>query len=191
MVGLSAAKAFGRAIGDETIRISVIVDRLKDTVERGAAATQSASAPPATSSGPRSPDQTVFEVTDFYSSLQKVLLDTRPYSATDSRDKIFGVLGIAQKALPSDMAMPLTPDYSSGSTAQDVFTSVATFLLEKLPKLSNLSHVEDKGSVGHHQILRHQFLLEALREYQATILGYMSRYWRSTLEDYDCKLTQF
>jgi len=146
MVGLSAAKAFGRAIGDETIRISVIVDRLKDTVERGAAATQSASAPPATSSGPRSPDQTVFEVTDFYSSLQKVLLDTRPYLATDSRDKIFGVLGIAQKALPSDMAMPLTPDYSSGSTAQDVFTSVATFLLEKLPKLSNLSHVEDKGS---------------------------------------------
>ncbi|KAH7403173.1 heterokaryon incompatibility protein-domain-containing protein [Cadophora sp. MPI-SDFR-AT-0126] len=147
MVGLSAAKAFGRAIGDETIRISVIVDRLQATVNRGSAA-EPATLParsPTTSNSQIQGQGTAGE-TEFYSSLQKLLLDTRPYSATDSRDKIFGVLGIAQKALPSDMEMPLRPDYSPGSTAQSAFASIATLLLEKLPRLSNLSHVEDKGS---------------------------------------------
>ncbi|PVH69010.1 hypothetical protein DL98DRAFT_186794 [Cadophora sp. DSE1049] len=146
IVGLSAAKAFGRAIGDETIRISVIVDRLKVTVDRGSAAPHTQPEPSATRSISQSPHQETSAETNFYSSLQALLLDTRPYSATDSRDKIFGVLGIAQKALPPEMAMPLRPDYSLKSTAESVFTSIVTLLLEKLPRLSNLSHVEDKGS---------------------------------------------
>ena len=146
MVGLSAAKAFGRAIGDETIRISVIVDRLKDTAEHSGTAALSTPAPSAMSSTLQRSSPKVARETDFYLSLQKLLLDTRPYSATDSRDKIFGVLGIAEKALPSEVGMPLRPDYSPESIAQDIFTLVATLMLEKLPRLSNLSHVEDKGS---------------------------------------------
>ncbi|KAG4442474.1 hypothetical protein IFR05_002076 [Cadophora sp. M221] len=147
MVGPNASKAFGRAIGDESVRISVIIDRLKATVDRGTADGQLLEPPSSTTVADNEASISAVHAEEiFYDYFQTLLLDARPYSATEARDKIFEVFGIAQKALPPGMAMPLKPNYTSESTTQSLFTSVAALLLEKLPRLSNLSHVEDKCS---------------------------------------------
>src|SRR5947207_3324855 len=57
----------------------------------------------------------------------------------------FCILGMVKKGLSKEIAVPIQPDYSSSSTDLSVFTSTASLLLQELPRLSNLSHVDYKS----------------------------------------------
>ena len=65
---------------------------------------------------------------------------TRPSSASDPRDKVYGVLGLTTSIFGHETNF-IHADYNK-STAK-VFTSTAAYLLEKLPVASALSLVED------------------------------------------------
>lgn len=65
---------------------------------------------------------------------------TRPSSASDPRDKIYGVLGLTTSLFGHDKTF-IHADYNK--SAVEVFTSTAAYLLENLPLASALSLVED------------------------------------------------
>jgi hypothetical protein len=88
----------------------------------------------------------------WFEYFQRLLYFTRPYLSSDPRDKIYAYLGIAQKAILPGKTMPIVPDYSPSSTPQTLYKFVATLLLTRHPRLSNLSYVEDKGSRRIHNL---------------------------------------
>lgn len=88
----------------------------------------------------------------WFEYLQRLLYLTRPHLSSDPRDKIYAYLGIAQKALLPGKTMPIVPNYSSLSTPETLYRFVATILLTRHPRLSNLSYVEDKRSRRLHNL---------------------------------------
>ncbi|KUJ24386.1 uncharacterized protein LY89DRAFT_713249 [Mollisia scopiformis] len=145
MTAPSVNKAFGRAICDEVIRLFLVKDDLGAATERlKKRGTVQGELANSFANSPDTSDQDVH--LEWYRYLQRLLYTTRPYSATDARDKIFGLLGIAQTVLPVGMPLPIQPDYSEHSTAVSVYTSVSSMLLEKVSRSQNLSFVEDPGS---------------------------------------------
>ncbi|KAF2204554.1 hypothetical protein GQ43DRAFT_146464 [Delitschia confertaspora ATCC 74209] len=125
-VGKNVVDAFGRAAGDETSRLWL----LRYELDRQAEYINTSEEAP--------------EKLKWYRYFQKLLLECRPFNATDPRDKIFALLGMAKKALPIGMELPIKPDYSTSSTAQSVYTSTASILLKEIPRLENLSHLDSK-----------------------------------------------
>ena len=65
---------------------------------------------------------------------------TRPSSASDPRDKVYGVLGLITSLFGHDKNF-IHADYNK--SVAEVFTSTAAYLLENLPCASALSLVED------------------------------------------------
>jgi hypothetical protein len=152
MLGISPTKAFGRALGDETMRLACIRETLPPRSPSEVCEVTSASAmlkSVSLTSGASSTASTK-ETHSWYDYLQMLIWNTRPYSATDPRDKIFALLGIAAKALPAEMAMPVLPDYCSEIST--VYASMSSMLLRELPRLSHLSFVEDKATRRQHSL---------------------------------------
>jgi len=77
----------------------------------------------------------------WYCYLHFLIQWTRAYEASDLHDKIYGILGIAQKFLPPGMENPIIPDYCQ--TVEELYCSISSILLEHIPILSLLSYVED------------------------------------------------
>ena len=128
LVAPSASKAFGRAIGDETVRLWMIRNKVKlaSTTTPREATTRITDPEDTEASNVlitvENPDENSNQrLRAWYKFLQALLDDARPYSATDPRDKIFANFGIAQQVLPPGMAMPIKPDYSPTSTPQSVY----------------------------------------------------------------------
>lgn len=77
----------------------------------------------------------------WYCYLQFLIQCTRRHEASDLHDKIYGVLGVAKRFLPSSMENPITPDYCQ--EVEKVYRSVSSLMVEHIPILSVLSFVED------------------------------------------------
>ncbi|KAK7973079.1 hypothetical protein PG988_007213 [Apiospora saccharicola] len=75
--------------------------------------------------------------------LQEILRLTRSVSATDPRDKIYALFGLLKRNLPAGLSIPFLPNYSPNSTPASLFTSVASVLINEVPRLETLTHVED------------------------------------------------
>lgn len=89
------------------------------------------------STGARSPLQWCF--TFFLLALSSL----RGYQASNPRDKVYAALGMPTKFLPQGEDIIMRPDYSL-STAQ-VYQQATSVLIQKLPFLAILSHVEDRS----------------------------------------------
>lgn len=74
-----------------------------------------------------------------------VIISTlRSFNFGDDRDHIHGCLGMLSMLLPEGFPSPIVPDYDR--SVEDVFTSVAACLLQRLPLLSELRHVGKEKS---------------------------------------------
>jgi hypothetical protein len=148
-VGLGVDEGFGRAMGDEIVRLAAVksimlgamrtVDGEDTSAAEGAGVADTAGTGPAASEGGMQREK-------WFRTFLALLLHTRVYSATDPRDKIYSLLGILKKTLPPSMDMPFRPDYSEASTPQTLFTSISSMFHGELPNLEALSLVEDRGS---------------------------------------------
>lgn len=70
--------------------------------------------------------------------LSSLLQSTRPFQATDPRDKIFALLGLAgESKAPDKWPKALMPDYSR--LTQDVYMAVALYCIDKTSSLTILS----------------------------------------------------
>jgi hypothetical protein len=87
-------------------------------------------------SGPCSPEARWFVF------LIYLLQQLRKQFATDDRDKIYSILGLACKFLPNGMAPPIRADYHL--SAKEVYISVSSTLIKSAPRLTLLSLLEDK-----------------------------------------------
>jgi hypothetical protein len=148
-LALQARESFGRTLGDETIRFANIrrklTTRISD-ISKEPRTQWSSPIPKWFSWNSQNPSTSKKEEESWYAYFQHLLFETRSYSATDPRDKIFAVLGIAKQALSPKMDMPIQPDYSDMSDTQSIYLSITSMLLQKLPRLSHLSLVEDKAT---------------------------------------------
>jgi len=171
VISPSVTTAFGRALGDEVLRLSMIRERLLEQVEHNTPMVSEEQKPledkmsavslnteeqfnVASSITPLNRTSEALPINmpaftnqdssriQFLASLQRLLFDTRPYSATDPRDKIFSILSMIQE---SELRL-IIPDYSIAVTAQSLYSEIATLLLTELPNLSNLCYVEDRSS---------------------------------------------
>lgn len=70
------------------------------------------------------------------SSLLNLLSISRPAEATDKRDKIYSLLGIAE----DDIAKLIKPDYSVANTVADVYLAIAEKYMEKGLTIELLQH---------------------------------------------------
>ncbi len=102
---MDVREGFGRAMADEVIRLSTIKGILLNQISlhnpqaqsgRAAAAESTAEATSPVSSTP------IQARRDWFGYLQELLFYTRVYSATDPRDKIYAILGIAKRGLPPE-----------------------------------------------------------------------------------------
>ncbi|OIW23037.1 hypothetical protein CONLIGDRAFT_146567 [Coniochaeta ligniaria NRRL 30616] len=152
-VGVGVDKGFGRALGDEVIRLSTAKQKMilivamatpsdSDNKEcpGDADAASTTSIRGNTTSGKDEQRQ------KWFTGFLELLLHTRVYSATDPRDKIYSLIGILKKILPPGMEMPFRPDYSEETSPRTLFTSITSMLLRELPNLKALSLVEDRAS---------------------------------------------
>lgn len=92
----------------------------------------------------------VTDATQYWTSLQSLLFDTRQFLATDPRDKVFSILSMAElgsKGVQERCFDVIRPEYSVTISPQSVFTKVTVSLLQELPRLTNLSYVEDKSNI--------------------------------------------
>jgi hypothetical protein len=87
-------------------------------------------------SGPCSPEARWFVF------LVYLLQQLRSQFATDDRDKIYSILGLAYRFLPNGMAPPIRADYHL--SAREVYISVSSTLIKYSPRLTLLSLLEDK-----------------------------------------------
>jgi hypothetical protein len=73
--------------------------------------------------------------------LQSLLHSTRAFQATDARDKVFALFGLAgESRSPDTWPKALMPNYSRAT--RDVYTEVTLYCIEKTCTLSILSQVE-------------------------------------------------
>lgn len=75
--------------------------------------------------------------------LEYSLLVIRGLDTTDPRDKVYAVLGISAKYLPSQSCSLIIPDYNLA--VEKAYENVAAFLLQNIPVLTTLSFVEDRS----------------------------------------------
>jgi hypothetical protein len=74
--------------------------------------------------------------------LLRLLLRNRALGATDARDKIYSVLGLANLHLPKDLPEPIIPDYHL--SMREVYVSVSAQIVRSIPYLDILSEVHDR-----------------------------------------------
>jgi len=129
VLGMDVNRGFGRAMGDEIIRLSAIKEKSLSLTATDTGATDDGDAR-----------------RNWFSYFQSLLHDTRVFSAGDPRDKVFAILGIAKRGLPPGMTMPVMPDYSETATATSVFSTVTATLLQELPRLEALSLTQGRAS---------------------------------------------
>lgn len=73
--------------------------------------------------------------------LQALLQSTRPFEATNPRDKVFALLGLSgETASPELWPSALVPNY--GRTVQDVYTKVTLHCIQQTKNLAILSQIE-------------------------------------------------
>lgn len=65
----------------------------------------------------------------------------RKQRATNPRDHVYAILGIAERFIPLGISRSIVPRYSA--KPEDIYTQVASVFLQKLPFLSLLSMLED------------------------------------------------
>jgi hypothetical protein len=75
----------------------------------------------------------------WYCYFSYVIREIRHYQATNAHDKIYAILGMVTKSLPDGMTTPIIPDYRL--TTEELYISVASLLIRKVPCLSLLSYV--------------------------------------------------
>jgi hypothetical protein len=78
----------------------------------------------------------------WFAYLKFMIQEIRRFQVSDGRDKIFAVLGLAEKFLPDGLQIPIHPDYSL--TSDYVYNSISKLFIKKLPFLSTLSFVEEQ-----------------------------------------------
>ncbi len=78
-----------------------------------------------------------------YSYFKRLLQWVRLFDATDPHDKIFSVLGMVKRYLPTDVPMPIDADYSM--SVEELYIATTFKIIQELPLLSILSMVEDKS----------------------------------------------
>jgi hypothetical protein len=78
----------------------------------------------------------------WFSYLQYMIQEIRRFQATDERDHIYAVFGLAKRFMPPNMTDPLRPDYSL--TCEELYTFVTRLFIRELPILSSLSYVGAK-----------------------------------------------
>ena len=61
--------------------------------------------------------------------------------ATDPRDKLYSILGLANKCIPTGMERPIVVSYDRPS--EEVYTFIAGRIIENMPFLTNLSFVNE------------------------------------------------
>ncbi len=76
----------------------------------------------------------------WYCSLLKWLRLARAGEATEPKDKIYALLGIAKRCLPPGMALPITPNYKKDCRVAEVYSTTSAVLLLNMPTLEVLSH---------------------------------------------------
>ena len=76
--------------------------------------------------------------------LLETLIDTASFDASDSRDKIYGIAGLVSSRLPSINSGRIHVDYQM--LASNLFTEVASALINGLPLLSVLGGVTPESS---------------------------------------------
>ncbi|KAB5582344.1 heterokaryon incompatibility protein-domain-containing protein [Coniochaeta sp. 2T2.1] len=133
-VGVGVEEGFGRALGDEVVRLFA-ARRIMDM------ATPTAAGDSENADGSEvgeQPDK-VEQRRKWFTAFLEMLLHTRVYSATDPRDKIYSLVGILKKMLPLRMELPFRVDYSEHMTAQRLCISITTMFLRELPDLKALS----------------------------------------------------
>lgn len=74
------------------------------------------------------------------------LIGIRRFVATDLRDKIYGVLGLVTRVLPSNADSLIRPDYTV--TVKQVYRMAASLLIQNLPFLAVLS-LKDDANASH------------------------------------------
>ncbi|KAH8907342.1 hypothetical protein BR93DRAFT_692937 [Coniochaeta sp. PMI_546] len=148
-VGVGVDKGFGRALGDEVVRLSAVTKMMLMAMpsdindkERAdgtdPADTTSVMGDAASSKGEQR--------RRWFTAFLELLLHTRVYSATDPRDKIYSLIGVLKKILPPGMGLPFRPDYSKQTTPRTLFSSITSIFLRELPNVKALSLVEDRAS---------------------------------------------
>ena len=76
----------------------------------------------------------------WFSSIARLLREIRNYNATDPRDKVYSILGLAQRLQPAEISFDFRVDYTS--PVPEVYTHITSALLSKLPLLLVLSYVD-------------------------------------------------
>ncbi|KAL5391291.1 hypothetical protein DPSP01_001169 [Paraphaeosphaeria sporulosa] len=123
--------------------------------------------------------------------LSSLLQSTRPFQATDPRDKIFALLGLAgESRTPEKWPKALMPDYSRST--QDVYMAVALYCIDKTSSLTILSQAcshwgTDEASVdGSHRSWVPQWL-ETQRECELStyITTRSGSGWKTLVEKYN------
>ncbi|KAB5586221.1 heterokaryon incompatibility protein-domain-containing protein [Coniochaeta sp. 2T2.1] len=140
-VGVGVEEGFGRALGDEVVRLSAARRIMDMATPRKVGDSENADG----GEFGEQPDKDE-QRRRWFTAFIEMLLHTRVYSATDPRDKIYSLVGILKKMLPADMDLPFRVDYSEQMTPQRLFTSITAMFLRELPDLRALSLVEDRGS---------------------------------------------
>lgn len=147
-VGVGVDKGFGRALGDEVVRLSAAKQKImlmampSDDEERADGADQADS----TNVRGNTMSSKGEQRQKWFTAFLDLLLHTRVYSATDPRDKIYSLIGMLKKILPLGMDLPFQPEYSAKTTPRTLFTSITSMFLLELPNLKVLSLVEDRAS---------------------------------------------
>ncbi|OJD31153.1 chitin recognition protein [Diplodia corticola] len=80
----------------------------------------------------------------WYWYLLRVLDNVRGQLATNPRDKVYCILGMTSKFLPTGIPSPIRPDYSQDLQTADMFADVARLILDRLPNLGFLALAEDQ-----------------------------------------------
>ncbi|ORY09321.1 heterokaryon incompatibility protein-domain-containing protein, partial [Clohesyomyces aquaticus] len=79
--------------------------------------------------------------------LPALLHFTRPFQATDSKDKVFALLGLAGETVsPDEWPMELAPDY--GRSLRDVYMDVTKYSIKRFQDLTILSQISENAD-GH------------------------------------------
>jgi hypothetical protein len=80
--------------------------------------------------------------------LQALLHCTRPFKATDPRDKVFALLGLAgETETPDNWPTALAPNYAR--TTRDVYMEVTRYCIQKTKNLSILTQVDGSAEANH------------------------------------------
>ncbi|KAF2441203.1 HET-domain-containing protein [Karstenula rhodostoma CBS 690.94] len=123
--------------------------------------------------------------------LSSLLQSTRPFQATDPRDKVFALLGLAgESRAPDKWPKALLPDYSR--MTQDVYMAVTLYCIDKTTSLTILSqagHVSgtEEATVdgGHRSWVPQWFKTQRGCELSAYTITRSESGWKTLVEKYN------